>query len=84
MIIRSNKEFKKHYQALPPKVQVQFDSRLHLFIADPRNPQLRLYPLKGNLSGYYSINISGNLRAIFKKDGEIITFVLLSTHSQLY
>ena len=84
MIIRSNKEFRKRHGLLSPKIQTQFDSRLRLFIADSRNPQLKLHPLKGKLSGYHSINISGDLRAIFKKDGDTITFVLIGRHSQLY
>lgn len=84
MIIRSNKEFKKRHRLLSSKAQAQFDRRLRLFIADSKNPQLRLHPLKGKFSGYYSINISGDLRVIFKKDREIITFILIGTHSQLY
>ena len=84
MIIRSNKEFDKRHRLLSPKLQAQFDDRIRLFITDSRNPQLRLHPLKGKLSGYYSINISGDLRAIFKKDKDVITFVLIGTHSQLY
>ena len=84
MIIRSNKEFDKLHKLLSPKMQAQFDYRVRLLVADSRNPRLRLHPLKGKLSGYYSINVSGDLRAIFKKDKDTITFVLIGAHSQLY
>ena len=84
MIIRSNKEFRKRYRLLDSKIRTQVDARLRLFKANPKDPRLRLHPLKGSLKGYYSINLSGNMRAIFKRGGKIIAFVLIGTHSQLY
>lgn len=32
-------------------------------------PGLRLHPLKGDLSGYWSVTVSGNWRIIFRFDG---------------
>ncbi|MYB39888.1 type II toxin-antitoxin system mRNA interferase toxin, RelE/StbE family [Candidatus Saccharibacteria bacterium] len=84
MTIRSNREFKKKYKLLAPKLQDQVDGRLRIFKADPKDPRLRLHPLKGKFQGYFSINISGDVRAIFRRDKDIITFVLIGTHSQLY
>ncbi len=70
---------------MSPKLQNQFDERLQLFVEDPTNPMLRTHPLKGTYSGYWSINISGDLRAIYLKRGEeLIIFALIGTHSQLY
>jgi addiction module RelE/StbE family toxin len=85
MIIKSTVIFKKQYQKLPPKFQTQFDTRLRLFISSPADERLRNHPLKGAFAGYWSINISGDLRALYRKDGEeIIIFALIGTHSQLY
>jgi len=85
MRIRFDKKFKQQYNKLPSKMQEQFDERLRLFIADETNPLLRLHPLKGRRSGYYSINVSGDLRALFYKEGEeLVIFALIGTHSQLY
>ena len=84
MTIRYGKAFKKHYKLLPAKTRAQIDDRLRLFAKNPRDPRLRLHPLKGELAGYHSINISGDLRAVFKKDGAGILFALVGTHSQLY
>jgi addiction module RelE/StbE family toxin len=85
MIIKSTPTFKKQYQKLPAKFQKQFDNRLRLFIEDPIDVRLRNHPLRGEFAGYWSINVNGDLRALYRRDGEdIIIFALIGTHSQLY
>lgn len=85
MKIQYTPKFKKQYKKLSKKLQIQFDERLILFIEEPTNPVLRVHPLKGAYSGYWSMNISGDLRAIYLKKGEeLIIFALIGTHSQLY
>jgi proteic killer suppression protein len=32
-------------------------------------PGFRLHPLKGDLAGYWSVSVSGNLRIVFRFDG---------------
>lgn len=79
------KDFWKQYYKLPPKFQKQFDKRLILFLDNPTAPQLRIHPLKGKYAGYWSMNVSGDLRALYTVRGEeIIIFALIGTHSQLY
>lgn len=85
MIIKFAAKFKKQYKKLPKKFQNQFDDRLRLFVSDPTAPQLRVHPLQGKYSGYWSMNISGDLRALYRRDGdEVVIFALIGTHSQLY
>ena len=85
MTIQYLQKFKKQYKKLPPKLQNQFAERLRLFIQDPTAPELRVHPLKGNYSGYWSMNITGDLRALyFKQADTIIIFALIGTHSELY
>ena len=85
MTIQYMPKFKKHYKKLPNKFQQQFDERLQLFLLDPTNPKLRVHPLKGNFAGYWSMDISGDIRALYIKRGEeLIIFGLIGTHSQLY
>lgn len=85
MTIQYTSKFKKHYKKLPLKIQRQFDSRLTLLLENPNNPQLRMHPLKGTYSGYWSMNITGDFRALYLKKGKkIIIFALIGTHSQLY
>jgi len=85
MILQYTSKFKKQYKKLPKNLQQQFDNRLHLFSTDPTHPTLRLHPLVGQYVGYWSMNINGDLRALYLKRGdEIIIFALIGTHSQLY
>lgn len=85
MILKRTNRFKKQYQKLPKRFQAQFDTRLRLFIKNPADVRLQNHPLKGQLAGYWSMNVNGDLRALYIKDGEeIIIFALIGTHSQLY
>lgn len=78
-------KFKKQYKKLPLTFQEQFDARLRLFLVDPTSPQLRVHPLKGKYGGYWSLNVSGDLRALYAFRGdEIVIFALIGTHSELY
>ena len=78
-------KFKKQYQKLPPKAKQQFDERLRLFMLNSSDPRLRVHPLKGNFAGYWSLNINGDIRALYIARGdEIIIFALIGTHSELY
>ena len=85
MIFRYLPKFKKQFAKLTPKLQMQFGERVKLFQTDPTNIQLRIHPLKGQFAGYWSMNISGDLRALYYYEGdEVILFALIGTHSQLY
>jgi len=85
MIIRRTATFKKQYKKLPAGFQDQFDERLIIFVDNPADERLHNHPLKGSFKGYWSINISGDLRALYRKEGEeIIIFALIGTHSQIY
>ncbi|HEX7368073.1 MAG TPA: type II toxin-antitoxin system RelE/ParE family toxin [Candidatus Saccharimonadales bacterium] len=85
MILQRTAKFKKQYKKLPQKQQLQFDDRLRLFCTDPASPMLRVHPLKGKFAGYWSMDISGDLRALYVRRGEeVIIFALIGTHSQLY
>lgn len=77
--------FKKQYRKLPKLFQQQFDNRLKLFLLDPTHPTLRIHPLIGKYHDYWSMNVNGDLRALYsKKSQQIIIFALIGTHSQLY
>lgn len=85
MTIRYLPKFKKQYKKLPEKIQKQFDEKITLFAVDPTAPVLKVHPLKGNLKGYWSMNVNGDVRALYIMDGDsIVIFGLIGTHSQLY
>ena len=61
------------------------DERIQIFIWDPFDSVLHNHALGGKWSGYRSINIGGDLRAIYEPiDAEMAFFVRLGTHSELF
>jgi len=78
-------KFKKQYKKLPIKFQNQFDEKVQLFAIDPTNSILRIHPLKGIYKGYWSMNVNGDIRALYIMRGqEMIIFALIGSHSELY
>ena len=85
MDVSFTKEFIKQFRKLPNKGQQQFYDRLELFLNDQQHLLLRRHVLKGKYAGYHSIDISGDLRAVFRyQSGNSVMFSLIGTHSQLY
>jgi addiction module RelE/StbE family toxin len=85
MTIRYLPKFKKQYKKLPKRVQQQFDERVQLFSVDPTLPMLKVHPLKGKFAGYWSMNVNGDIRALYILQGDtMVIFALIGSHSQLY
>lgn len=85
MRIEFHKTFKKRYNKVPFKIRNQFEERLRVFEKDLSNPLLNNHQLTGDRKGEWSINITGNWRAIYVwRDKETIVFIDIDTHSELY
>ncbi len=84
MQIKFTSTFSKQYAKSPPKIKVGFEERLILFQKNKFHPLLNNHQLTGSLKGCRSINVSGDWRAIFQEENDLITFLLMGTHSQLY
>ncbi|PJE58070.1 MAG: hypothetical protein COU81_02675, partial [Candidatus Portnoybacteria bacterium CG10_big_fil_rev_8_21_14_0_10_36_7] len=67
MSVRYSKKFVKQYEKTDTKIRKAFEKRLKIFLKNHSNPQLRNHPLKGELSGYRSINITGDWRALYSE-----------------
>jgi addiction module RelE/StbE family toxin len=79
------KDFLKQFKVLRQKQKEHFYERLDLFKKNPHDKTLRDHALKGRYKGYRSIDIEGNLRALYYVKGDtIIIFGFIGTHSQLY
>lgn len=84
-IIEFTKGFIKQFKLLRPAQKQQFYVRLALYETDPQAKVLNDHALKGNYNGYRSINVSGDLRVLYRSEGgRIIIFCFIGTHSQLY
>lgn len=85
MVIKTTKAFDKQYARLNIRVKISFKRRIELFEANPFAISLRNHGLKGKYLGYRSIDITGDVRALYTTQGDtIIIFGFIGTHSQLY
>lgn len=88
MTVYFTARFYREYKKANVRVRHRVDKRLGLFKKNPNDPELNNHPLKRNWSGYRSITITADWRAIYEEveeAGEIVAyFAALGTHSQLY
>ena len=81
-----SKRFQKDFGKLPRRTKAKAIEVLALFVEDPDNYVLRVHALKGAWIGHYSIDVTGDTRAIYFiiEKGTLVRFVAIGTHSQLY
>ena len=85
MHVRFHRKFRKKYKKLRITEQKKFDERLEIFVGNPFSRILDNHPLHGEWWGYRSIDVAGDLRAVFKIiDEDLALFVDIDTHSELY
>ncbi|MFA6158365.1 MAG: type II toxin-antitoxin system YafQ family toxin [Candidatus Paceibacterota bacterium] len=79
-----HKSFIKRYSRMDKKVQMAFIKRFDAFSKNPFDPTLENHELHAEWSHHRSINVTGDIRAIYRTDGGITIFVAIGTHSELY
>ena len=80
-----HKRFDKMAGKLPSKVKTKMVERITIFSKDPLDYTLRNHALSTPYKGGYSIDITGDYRAIyFLVDDRTAMFTHIGTHSQLY
>ncbi len=86
MKILRKKSFKKNYVKLSERFKQKVDDTLRLFVKNAFDEKLNNHSLKGNLTGFRSIDVTGDLRIIFKETNNYVVVVLVrvGTHSQIY
>ena len=85
MVIKTTKSFNKQYAKLNIKVQVAFKNRFIIFKSNPSDTRLRNHALRGKYIGYRSIDVNGDIRALYTIKGDTVTiFGFIGSHSQLY
>lgn len=84
MTIQFHKDFDKQLKRLKTNVRSKFKERIKLFLQDEFNPILNNHPLKGGYQGYRSINVTGDIRAIYKRETNSVMFITIDSHSNLY
>ena len=80
-----HKIFQKKLRKCSSKEQEQLKIRLRLFLVDHYNPILNHHALSGKYDGSRSIDIKGDLRAIFViQTNGVAMFVDIDNHQNLY
>ena len=85
MKIVLHRNFKKQYKKLSEPERHRFRERRDIFLQNPFHPALNNHALHGEYRGYRSFNIGGDLRVIYEEiHTNIVQFILIDTHSNLY
>ncbi|MBI4090595.1 MAG: type II toxin-antitoxin system mRNA interferase toxin, RelE/StbE family [Candidatus Komeilibacteria bacterium] len=85
MKIVFHKHFEKQFLKLRPAEKKRFKERKDIFMHDPYHPVLNNHPLRGTYKGYRSINVGGDLRAVYTLvNDDAAFFVAIDRHSNLY
>lgn len=79
-----HKKFKKQLKKFPIKIQEKFYVALKVFVVDPTSATLNDHSLVGEWSGHRSIDITGDIRAIYTREDGVSRFKAIGTHHQLY
>jgi proteic killer suppression protein len=84
MTISYSKNFVKQAKKLNPELRKKLLERIEIFNENPLHPSLRNHQLKGKHKEYRSIDISGDMRALYLQKEHEVIFDAVGTHSQLY
>lgn len=85
MILSYGRKFIKQYGKQSPQIKSRFIERQGLFVTRPFHPLLNNHQLFGEYAGYRSINITGDIRAVFEEvTVDHVEFVAIGSHSELY
>ncbi len=85
MIIIFHNFFRKKLEKLSKKDQVKVGNNLRIFTQDQNISILNNHALHGKYLGCRSINISGDLRAIYRmQNNNIAFFIDIDNHANLY
>ncbi|MEI8062421.1 MAG: type II toxin-antitoxin system mRNA interferase toxin, RelE/StbE family [bacterium] len=84
MLLSYSRSFKKDYKKLPQKIREQLGVRVQLFKENQFDPILNNHAVHHPYEGCRSINISGDIRALYETAGGSVTFIRIGTHSELY
>lgn len=76
--------FNKLITRAPTNIKLAFREAFDLFLENPNHPALRNHPLRGKYAGFRSVDVTGDWRALYREEPELIKFVAIGTHKQLY
>jgi len=85
MRIYIHRRFEKKFRKLRKKEQSRFLERRDIFKEDPFSKVLENHPLHGEYADCRSINVGGDLRAVYRPvENDAVLFVDIGTHHELF
>lgn len=84
MTVAYSKAFVKQAKKLSPEMRLKLQERIAVFSNNPLHPSLRNHALKGKYKEYRSIDVTGDVRALYLQRNDEAIFDAIGTHSQLY
>lgn len=84
MTISYSKAFIKQARKLSPDIQEKLKLAARIFSQNPLHPTLRNHALKAKYKEYRSIDITGDVRALYLQREDEAIFDAVGSHSQLY
>lgn len=85
--VEFSSQFNAQRKAAPLEIKVAFREVLEIFLVDPQNDALgnhSLDTLGKKFFGVWSIDVTGDWRALYRIKGNKIIFTSLGTHDQFY
>ena len=87
MNIKYHQRYAKHYtKRIKPYPQLvkKLQQRVILFFENSQYPLLKDHQLTGDKKEYRSFSVTGDIRVIYKKDGDDVLFYDVGSHNQVY
>ncbi|MCK5059883.1 MAG: type II toxin-antitoxin system mRNA interferase toxin, RelE/StbE family [Candidatus Pacebacteria bacterium] len=80
----SSSRFRKQFKKSPKKIYLAAFDRLVVLEKSEFDVVLNSHKLSGKYAGYRSINITGDIRIVYKRVPNGFYLVAIGTHSELY
>lgn len=87
MIIDYHRRFLKHFKLRiisHPSVDRQYEKRVQQFLKDRTHPIFADHALHGDMEGFRSFSVNGDIRVIYRVIGNTLLFYDIGTHNQVY
>lgn len=87
MRIVRHQRFKKSFKARisrQPKLVRLFESRLRLLLSGKGNPLLKDHKLVGTKKRYRAFSLGGDIRVVYRIEGQTILLYDIGSHNQVY
>jgi len=81
-----SKKFEKQFSKLQTNVKNKVITQFEIFTKNPFDKKLKNHALSGKQKGQRSINITGDIRAIYEEIEKdvLVIFIAIGSHSDLY